>query len=90
MGWVNFARRNQGHRTTLGAFLPSCKNALIPEGHPIAWMADALNRLSFVFFGPEHLNLEGMIGAFMQVEKRSARDQLCSYASLFLHRGEPQ
>jgi hypothetical protein len=49
---------------------------------------DVLDWLSFVFVGFEHLNLEGMVGAFVYVEKRSTSDQLRTYARLFLCGGE--
>jgi len=49
---------------------------------------DVLDRLSVVFVGLEHLNLEGMIGAFVEVDERSARDQLRGYPCLFLNEGE--
>jgi len=49
---------------------------------------NVLDRLPVVFVGLEHLNLEGMIGPFMEVEERSALDQLRGYSCLFLTDGE--
>ena len=49
---------------------------------------DVLDRLSFVFVGFENFDLEGMVGAFVQVDKRSTLDQLRAYACLFLCGGE--
>lgn len=49
---------------------------------------NALDRLSVVFVGLEHLNPESMIGPFMEVEERSALDQLRGYSCLFLTEGE--
>jgi len=46
---------------------------------------DVLDRLSVVFVGLKHLNLEGVIGAFVEVEERSAGDQLRGYSCLFLN-----
>jgi len=51
---------------------------------------DVLDWLSFVFVGSEHLNLEGMIGAFVKVDECSTWDQLCGYTSLFLNGDEFQ
>ena len=47
-----------------------------------------LGRLSFIFICFEHLNLEGMIGALVEVDERSTWDQLRGYACLFLNGGE--
>ena len=49
---------------------------------------DVLDWLPVVFVGLEHLNLEGMIGAFVEVQERSALDQLRGYSCLFLAQGE--
>jgi len=89
MGWANFVRPNQERRTILGAFRPFYRTMLLsPQGSSSTQTVDVLNRLPFVFIGFEHLNLEGMIGAFVEVNKRSTRDQLCGYACLFLNGGE--
>jgi len=89
MGWASFARRNQGYQTILGASRPFYRiMSFNPQDNLSAQTMDVLNRPPFVFIGFEHLNLEGMVGAFVEVNKRSTWDQLRGYACLFLNGGE--
>ena len=61
---------------------------LVPDGNLSARPIDVLDRLPVVFVSLEHLNLEGMIGPFMEKEERSALDQLRGYPCLLLTEGE--
>jgi len=47
-----------------------------------------LDRLPVVFVGLEHLNLEGMVGPFVDEQEGSTLDQLRGYSRLFLTEGE--
>lgn len=86
MGWVNFVRQNRERRTIPDAFHPSCGTTLISQDSSSTRPVDILDWLSFVFVGFEHLNLEGVIRPFVEVDERATWGQIRGYSCLFLNK----